>query len=146
MSPRGVAERMSGVNTASRRSSKTSGHSVLIVESRAARIALISWSGGCLRVVARGMGPMVLGSTAGGVEARTPPRDPIGYRREAMEWRKWSNWRQFSAGAATESLGRYNRLLITDQTWGLLSRGSQVRILPGVPFLKEIADSGSQKN
>ena len=28
-----------------------------------------------------------------------------------------------------------NRLLITDQTQGLLSRGSQVRILPGVPFL-----------
>ena len=28
-----------------------------------------------------------------------------------------------------------NRLLITDPTQGLLSRGSQVRILPGVPFL-----------
>ena len=62
-------------------------------------------------MVARGMGPMVLGSTAGGVGARTPSRDPIGYRREAMGWRKWSNWRQFSAGTAAESLGRYNRLV-----------------------------------
>ena len=49
-------------------------------------------------MVARGMGPMVLGSTAGGVGPVRPPRDPIGYRREAMGWRKWSNWRQFSAG------------------------------------------------
>ena len=30
-----------------------------------------------------------------------------------------------------------NRLLITDQTQGLLSRGSQVRILPGAPFLSQ---------
>ena len=63
-------------------------------------------------MVARGMGPMVLGSAAGGVGApRTSPRDPIGYSREAMGWRKWSNCRQFSAGAAAESLGRYNRLV-----------------------------------
>ena len=34
MSPRGVAEWMSGLNTASRRSTKTSGHSAQIVESR----------------------------------------------------------------------------------------------------------------
>ena len=43
----------------------------LIVERRAARIAWSSWSEGCLRVVARGVGPMVLGSAAGGVEPRT---------------------------------------------------------------------------
>ncbi len=30
-----------------------------------------------------------------------------------------------------------NRLLITDPTQGLLSRGSQVRILPGAPALYE---------
>ncbi len=46
----------------------------LIVESSAARIAWISWSEGCLRVVARGVGPMVLGSAAGGVAP--PPRHP----------------------------------------------------------------------
>ncbi len=34
-----VIQRLSGVNTESRRSSNTSGHSALIVESRAARIA-----------------------------------------------------------------------------------------------------------
>ena len=28
-----------------------------------------------------------------------PPRDPIGYGREAMRWRMWSNWRQISAGS-----------------------------------------------
>ena len=62
-------------------------------------------------MVALGMGPMVLGSTAGGIGGRTPPRDPIGYGREAMRWRRWSNWPQFSAGSAAESLGRYNRLV-----------------------------------
>ena len=39
MASRGIAEWMSGLNTASRRFSKTSGHSALIVENRAARIA-----------------------------------------------------------------------------------------------------------
>ena len=62
-------------------------------------------------MVARGMGPMILGSAASGVGPRTPPRDPIGYRREAMGWRKWSNGRQFSAAAAAKSLGKYNRLV-----------------------------------
>ena len=38
MASRGIAEWMSGLNTASRRFSKTSGHSALIVENRAARI------------------------------------------------------------------------------------------------------------
>ena len=31
-------------------------------------------------------------------------------------------------------------VVLTAQTWGLLSRGSQVRILPGAPFPKEFAD------
>ena len=43
-------------------------------------------------------------STAGGGGTRTPPRDPIGYGREAMRWRMWSNWRQVSAGSGGQSL------------------------------------------
>ena len=55
----------------------------------------------------------------------------------------WSNWRQVSARSGGQSLKKYNRLDITDHhpdpTWGLLSRGSQVRILPR-HFPKEFAD------
>ena len=39
MASQGIAEWMSGLNTAWRRFSKTSGHSALIVENRAGRIA-----------------------------------------------------------------------------------------------------------
>ena len=43
-------------------------------------------------------------STAGGGGTRKPARDPIGYGREAMRWRMWSNWRQVSAGSGGQSL------------------------------------------
>ena len=53
-------------------------------------------------------------STAGGGGTRKPARDPIGYGREAMRWRMWSNWRQVSAGSGGQSLKKYNRFDITD--------------------------------
>ena len=54
-------------------------------------------------------------STAGGGGGtRKPARDPIGYGREAMTWRMWSNWRQVSAGSGGQSLKKYNRFDITD--------------------------------
>ena len=53
-------------------------------------------------------------STAGGGGPRTPARDPIGYGREAMRWRMWSNWRQVSAESGGQSLKKYNRFDITD--------------------------------
>ena len=59
-------------------------------------------------------------STAGGGGTRKPARDPIGYGREA----------RFRPEVAGQSL---KKSIITDPTWGLLSRGSQVRILPGAP-------------
>ena len=61
-------------------------------------------------------------STAGGGGTRKPARDPIGYGREA----------RFRPEVAGQSL---KKSIITDPTWGLLSRGSQVRILPGAPVL-----------
>ena len=53
-------------------------------------------------------------STAGGGGTRKPARDPIGYGREAMRWRMWSNWRQVSARSGGQSLKKYNRFDITD--------------------------------
>ena len=53
-------------------------------------------------------------STAGGGGTRKPARDPIGYGREAMTWRMWSNWRQISAESGGQSLKKYNRFDITD--------------------------------
>ena len=53
-------------------------------------------------------------STVGGGGTRKPARDPIGYGREAMRWRKWSNWRQVSARSGGQSLKKYNRFDITD--------------------------------
>ena len=53
-------------------------------------------------------------STAGGGGTRKPAHDPIGYGREAMRWRMWSNWRQVSAGSGGQSLKKYNRFDITD--------------------------------
>ena len=54
-------------------------------------------------------------STVGGGGTRKPARDPIGYGREAMRWRMWSNWRQVSARSGGQSLKKYNRFDITDQ-------------------------------
>ena len=42
-------------------------------------------------------------STVGGGGTRKPARDPIGYGREAMRWRMWSNWRQVSARSGGQS-------------------------------------------
>ena len=53
-------------------------------------------------------------STVGGGGTRKPARDPIGYGREAMRWRRWSNWRQVSARSGGQSLKKYNRFDITD--------------------------------
>ena len=53
-------------------------------------------------------------STVGGGGTRKPARDPIGYGREAMRWRMWSNWRQVSARSGGQSLKKYNRFDITD--------------------------------
>ena len=53
-------------------------------------------------------------STAGDGGARTPPRDPIGYGREAMRWRMWSNCRQVSVESGGQSPQKYNRFDITD--------------------------------
>ena len=53
-------------------------------------------------------------STVGGGGTRKPARDPIGYGREAMRWRMWSNWRQGSARSGGQSLKKYNRFDITD--------------------------------
>ena len=53
---------------------------------------------------------------------------------EAMTQRKSANVGNNSRNGTRCGNGADNRLLITDPTNGLLSRGSQVRILPGVPF------------
>ena len=53
-------------------------------------------------------------STVGGGGTRKPARDPIGYGREAMRWRMWSNWRQVAARSGGQSLKKYNRFDITD--------------------------------
>ena len=65
---------------------------------------------------------------------------------EAMKWRSSARIGVNSRDPDHRGDVGDNRPLITDPTEGLLSRGSQVRILPGVPFPKENSDFGSQKN
>ena len=62
-------------------------------------------------MVARGMGPMVLGSTAGGVGPRTPTPRPHRLWPRGDEVAKVVELAPVFGGTATESLGRYNRLV-----------------------------------
>ena len=66
--------------------------------------------------------------------------EAIGYRLVIAIGGKLAISRQISTLCLISATPSDNRLLITDPTTGLLSRGSQVRILPGAPFLARFCE------
>ncbi len=69
------------------------------------------------------------------ITASSPGPISIGYRVTVQSGGKCAESSRILPIESRETAPEYNRLGMTDPTSGLLSRGSQVRILPGAPFL-----------